>query len=40
VEVFVDYRGGGFGEPTLERFRCPDAQTFVVAPQQCEYRLL
>ena len=40
VEVFVDYRGGGFGEPSLEWFRCPDPQTFVVARQGCEYRKL
>jgi hypothetical protein len=40
VEVFVDYRGGGFGEPSLSWFRCPDPRTYVVAPQECEYREL
>ncbi len=40
VEVFVDSKGGGFGEPSLSWFRCPDPQTFVVALDQCEYREL
>ncbi|MGY2126877.1 hypothetical protein [Blastococcus sp. SYSU DS0617] len=40
VEVFVDYRGGGFGYPSLTWFRCPDPRTFVVAPSECEYREL
>jgi hypothetical protein len=40
VEVFIDSRGGGFGPPGWSYFRCPDAQTFVVAPNECEYREL
>ena len=40
VEVFVEYRGGGFGDPSLSWFRCPDPRTFVVAPNECEYREL
>ncbi|MDT0278322.1 hypothetical protein [Blastococcus goldschmidtiae] len=38
VEVFIDSRGGGFGPPRWSYFRCPDAQTFVVARGECEYR--
>jgi hypothetical protein len=40
IEVFVDYKGGGFGEPSLSWFRCPDPQTYVVALDRCEYREL
>lgn len=40
VEVFVDSRGGGFGPRSWKWFRCPDARTFVVARDQCEYREL
>ena len=40
VEVFVDSKGGGFGPPSLTWFRCPDARTFVVARQDCEFREL
>jgi hypothetical protein len=40
IEVFVDYEGGGFGEPSLSWFRCPDPRTYVVAPDECEFREL
>jgi hypothetical protein len=40
VEVFVDYRGGGFGGASLSWFRCPDPATFLVALDRCEYREL
>jgi hypothetical protein len=40
VEVYIDSLGGGFGPPSLTYFRCPDAQTFVVARETCEYREL
>jgi hypothetical protein len=40
VEVFVDSKGGGFGPPSVSWFRCPDPQTFVVAPGECDYREL
>ena len=38
VEVFVDSRGGGFGPRDWSLFRCPDARTFLVSLDQCEYR--
>ena len=38
--VFVDSRGGGFGPPSLTRFRCPDARTYVLAPGRCEFSQL
>ena len=38
VEIFIDSRGGGFGPRDWSLFRCPDARTFLVALDQCEYR--
>ncbi len=40
VEVFIDSRGGGFGPASWSYFRCSDAQTFVVARSECEFREL